>query len=156
MAARRAIGPRGAWLMASVFFATGAVLLAVACGLIARDRLWGDTPRWVVAAAGLLFGAGGCAPLSATGQLGRRLGQWMGLLAAFNLAAIFHWIAFGPGSRHFSGGLSVFGIPADQVDHNERAGRLYFGIFAVLLDLLLVLGVWRLLKGRPDDGEEPQ
>ena len=76
--------------MAIAFFAAGALLLAFAFELIGDNRASGDTPRWVIAAAGVLFGAGGFVPLSATGQVSRLIGQWMGLLAAASLAAVFH------------------------------------------------------------------
>ena len=46
------MGARGAWVMAIAFFAAGTLLLTFAFGLIGGNRAWGDTPRWVIAAAG--------------------------------------------------------------------------------------------------------
>jgi len=138
------MGARGAWVMAIAFFGAGALLLALALGLIGGNRASGDTPRWVIAAAGGLFGAGGFVPLSATGQVSRRIGQWMGLLAVTGLATVFHWIAFGAGPRHFSGGVSAFGLTLGQANQGEMVGRIFFGLFAVILDLMLLVGLWRL------------
>jgi len=140
------MGARGAWVMAIAFFGAGALLLALALGLIGGNRASGDTPRWVIAAAGGLFGAGGFVPLSATGQVSRRIGQWMGLLAVTGLAAVFHWIAFGAGPRHFSGGVSAFGLTLGQANQGEMVGRIFFGLFAVILDLMLLVGLWRFAR----------
>jgi len=140
------MGARGAWVMAIAFFAAGALILALALGFIGENRASGDTPRWVIAAAGVLFGAGGFVPLSATDQVSRRIGQWMGLLAGAGLAVVFHWIAFGAGSRHFSGGTSVFGLTMGQASHSELMGRIFFGFFAVILDLMVLVGLWRLSR----------
>jgi hypothetical protein len=126
----------------------GALLGAFALGLIGRDYPWGHTPRWVVGAAGVLFATGGFVPLASSGRVSSRTGQWMGLLMAIALAAVFHWIAFGPGTRQFSGSSSVLGIPIGSANPSERNGRIVFGTVAVLLDLCLVLGAWRLLTGR--------
>jgi hypothetical protein len=146
MAEQRRMGARGAWVMAIAFFAAGALLLALALGFIGENRASGDTPLWVIAAAGVLFGAAGFVPLSATGQASRRIGQWMGLLAAAGLATVFHWIAFGAGPRHFSGGISAFGLTVGQTHQSELMGRIFFGFFAVILDLMLVVGLWRLSR----------
>jgi len=146
MAEQRRMGARGAWVMAIAFFAAGALILALALGFIGENRASGDTPRWVIAAAGMLFGAAGFVPLSATDQVSWRIGQWMGLLAAAGLATVFHWIAFGAGSRHFSGGISAFGLTLGQTNHSELMGRIFFGFFAVILDLMLVVGLWRLSR----------
>jgi hypothetical protein len=151
------MGPRGAWLMAIAFLAAGALLLALAFGLLGANRPWGDTPRWVVAAAGALFGAGGFVPLSATSQVSRRTGQWMGLLAALALAAVFHWIAFGAGPRQFSGGISAFGLTVGRPHDSALAGRVFFGFIAVLLDLIVLLGLWRLSRpSQPKSSSDDQ
>jgi hypothetical protein len=152
MAEQRPLGSRGAWVMAIAFFADGALLLALAFGLIGGDRVSGDTPRWVIAAAGVLFGAGGFVPLSATDQVSWRIGQWMGLLAATGLATVFHWIAFGAGPRRFTGGISAFGLTMGQANHSELMGRIFFGFFAVILDLMLLAGLWRLSRSLKKPG----
>ena len=149
MAEQRPMGPRGAWVMAIALFAAGALLLALASGLIRANGASGVTPRWVIGAAGVLFGAGGFVPLSATDQVSRRIGQRMSLLAAAGLATVFNWIAFGAGSRHFSGAISAFGLAIGQANHSELMGRIFFGFFAVVLDLMFLVALWRFSRPSP-------
>jgi hypothetical protein len=53
---------------------------------------------------------------------------------------VFDWVAFGPGERRFSGSASVPGISLSG-STSELAGRVFFGLFAVLFDLA-ALGLW--------------
>jgi len=55
------------------------------------------------------------------------------LLLTF-FAATFDWVAFGPGERHFSGGIG-FGIGGFGFNPGETSGRAVFGIGAVLIDV---------------------
>jgi hypothetical protein len=61
-------------------------------------------------------------------------------LMATALAVVFDWVAFGPGERRFSGSASVPGISLSG-STSELAGRVFFGLFAVLFDLA-ALGLW--------------
>jgi len=55
------------------------------------------------------------------------------LLLTF-FAATFDWVAFGPGERHFSGGIGL-GIGGVGFSPGETFGRTVFGIVAVLIDV---------------------
>ena len=62
--------------------------------------------------------------------------QSRNLLAALLItcfAITFDWVAFGPGERHFTGSIMGFGfIPG------ELMGRIAFGAFAVILDVVAI------------------
>jgi len=49
-------------------------------------------------------------------------------------------VAFGPGERKFSGGIS-FGVIGTGFQPGELFGRTVFGFFAVILDIMAIL-VW--------------
>ena len=63
-------------------------------------------------------------------------GRWRNLLTALLItcfAITFDWVAFGPGERHFTGSIMGFGfIPG------ELMGRIAFGAFAVILDVVAI------------------
>ena len=106
-------------------------------------------PEWVVFLAGGTFFLAGWLILLPEGWLKTR-----GLLAAMLLsafAAVFDWISFGPGERHFSGGMSI-GPLFSAAANDKDAGRIVFGIASVLMSLLAVW-VWlrwlRLLFAPP-------
>ena len=61
-------------------------------------------------------------------------------------AAVFNWIAFGPGERRFGGGIALPFV-AVSGPSSEWTGRAAFGIGAVLVDLFLV---WFLERGLRD------
>lgn len=71
-----------------------------------------------------------------------------GVLLITSFAVTFDWIAFGPGERHFSGGISLGGVgfgarPA------ELFGRVMFGAGAVVFDIIAVVLWVRLLRAQP-------
>ena len=127
-----------------VFFgAMGTFIVLLALGTFGDPHLSDGTPPWVGVAAGLAFLLGGLAVIVGYGVAGGiapdgdlpagtpffvRLVQYvLGLGITAMLASIASWVAFGSGSRHFSGsGLFVGGAL------NEALGRAVFGIGAVL------------------------
>ena len=70
----------------------------------------------------------------------------LGLGVVGALAAVFNWVAFGPGPRSFSGGIS---IPFVSIfgPQSEWSGRVAFGLAAGLIDLFLV---WVIVRGLRD------
>jgi hypothetical protein len=62
------------------------------------------------------------------------------------LAAVFNWVAFGPGERRFGGAISVPFV-AVSGPASEWSGRVAFGIGATLIDLFLV---WMVARGLRD------
>jgi hypothetical protein len=142
--------------------AMGAFIVAGACNLFGLDlHPEKDTPSWIGICAGLLFVAGGLAVMLQSlpaakpmpdGGLSPDAPRWvqgaslvLGLFIAGAFAAIFLWIAFGPGERHFSSNVPFVSGPA-----NETLGRVVFGfgaIFSCAMFLgFLVSGTRRILR----------
>ena len=149
------LSPRAATFMGCVFIGVG--LLTIWAGL--RDGGSNDVPSWVPVCAGLFFMAGGGAVILNFGTEGRtgrdgqllpntpfviRLGNLALTLTVVGLlGAIFAWIGFGPGERHFSTAVST-PFSRTPIDNDETLGRSVFGGFSVLLVLVFVSG---LIKG---------
>jgi hypothetical protein len=78
------------------------------------------------------------------------LQRFFGALLVTAFALTLDWIAFGPGERHFSGGISIgIGIGFNP---GQLLGRIAFGIGAVILDIMAAV-LWtrelaRLLGGK--------
>ena len=69
-----------------------------------------------------------------------------GALMVSLLALAFDWIAFGPGERQFTGSVGVAGAAVSSAV-GEPAGRVFFGLFALLFDIAAI-GLWlRLIRG---------
>jgi hypothetical protein len=109
-----------------------------------------NAPRWVIAAIGgaFVFFGGWTAIVYALGYDPRRseetlpppLVQLAFFAPGLTLFALpFHWVAFGPGPRAFSGSISLPFIAGSQRS-GEMSGRIMFGIGAVLIDLM-ILGI---------------
>jgi hypothetical protein len=142
--------------------AMGAFIVAGASGLFGLDLHPTErTPSWVGICAGLMFVAGGFAVMLQSlpaakplpdGSLSPDAPRWvqgaslaLGLFIVGAFAAIFLWIAFGPGERHFSMSWSFGSGPA-----NETFGRVVFGFGAVfscaMFLAFLVSGARRFLR----------
>jgi hypothetical protein len=146
----RHLSPRAATMMGALFVGVGLLVVLAAGGVIPADDKSFHAPRWVVSACGLLFVVAGVA-VAVTAAPGAPEGAgrttWRSLLLGGTIvglmAAVFNWIAFGPGERRFGGGIALpfvsIGGPA-----SEWSGRATFGLAAVLLDLFLV---WFLARG---------
>jgi hypothetical protein len=151
--------------------ALGAFIVAGASGLFGVTlHPTEGTPQWVGICAGAIFVAGGFAvalqSLPAAkpmpdGSLSPDAPRWvqraslaLGLFIVGGFAAIFLWIAFGPGERHFSGSGSFGGIRVTETlsggHANEMIGRAAFGFGAVFACVMfvafLVSGARRLLR----------
>jgi len=130
----------------------GLVILFVALGIIPTDESNFHAPHWVVGAAGLAFFLAGLAILvgpppgapEASRTTWRTFLLGLGVVGA--LAAVFNWIAFGPGPRSFSGGISIPFV-AISGPQSEWSGRIAFGVAAGLIDLFLV---WVIVRGLRD------
>jgi hypothetical protein len=133
-------------LMAAAFVGAGGAILALALGWMRVDPTTLEAPRWVIACAGLMFIAAGVVPLSLAFGFADWFNQLSALVAAGALAAVFNWIAFFPGARHFTGTTSVLGLRLAAGASGEMTGRIIFGIPALLIDGSVLLGLWRLLR----------
>lgn len=150
----RPLSPQGtAWVGALVGVA-GLVIVLIALDVIAVDPAKFHAPHWVVGAAGLVFFLAGIAilttpPGSPEAAPGARA-TWRTFLLGAGivgaLAAVFNWIAFGPGPRQFGGTISIPFV-AMSGPQSEWSGRAIFGIAAALMDLFLL---WVVVRGLRD------
>jgi hypothetical protein len=161
VADRNQLSPGGAIVIGVFFGAMGTFIVLLALGTFGDPHLSDGTPPWVGVAAGMAFLLGGLAIIVGYGVAGGvapdgdlpagtpffvRLVQYaLGLGITTILASIASWVAFGSGSRHFSGsGPFISGAV------NEPLGRTVFGIGAVLIwaimAAMLVLGIKRLRR----------
>jgi hypothetical protein len=69
-----------------------------------------------------------------------RLRTFAGAMLMTGFALTFDWIAFGPGTREFGGGVSA-GTIAVPFRPGEMLGRSVFGVCAVLMDVVVLL-IW--------------
>jgi len=121
-----------------------------------------DGPNWVGVAFMLMFVNAGImvvlldsmfSPLHET--------VWFSYLHASILLSIpliftilLNWIAFGPGEREFSGGVSIpfFSISFGRAD--EIMGRIIFAIPALILDVIVVVSIVAVVKSLFDKEEK--
>ncbi len=118
--------------------AAGLAPMVFAVGLITPRPDSMRAPEWVVFLAGCTFFLAGCLILLPESWVKARGFLGVVLLSAF--AAVFDWISFGPGERHFSGGFSI-GQLFSSGGSDEVTGRVVFGIAAASMSLL-ALWVW--------------
>ena len=149
----REISPRGAILLGLLVAAVGIAIIAAAAWAPQKDV---HAPRWVAASAGgafMLFGswtavvyALGYDPKRSAETLPPPLVQLAFFVPGIALLALpFHWVAFAPGPRAFSGSFS---LPFLSISRRagELSGRIAFGAGAVLMDLMIVAVAVRLLR----------
>ena len=142
--------------------------LCAVCGLISVLGALGviqlnrppDVPAWMGVAAGsafllaavLLFAdaaaggadADGSMPASAPAYL-RHIQTMTGAAIVLVMALMVTWIAFGRGERHFS---TTIALPFlfYRSANSDLSGRIAFGIAAVLIWLVMILGTIAALK----------
>ena len=160
MADRNQLSPGGAIVIGLLCGAMGTLVMLLALGA-GEGRMSDGTPPWVLVCGGLAFVLAGLAIIVGYGIAGGvtpdgdllpgtpfavRLVQYLlGLGIVAMLASIASWVAFGGGSRHFTGsGPFISGAV------NEALGRTAFGIGAALawafMALMIVVSVKRLRR----------
>jgi len=146
-------------LMGAIASVVGVVILLVGLNVIAFELPQSEIPRWMFAAAGLMFFCIGVVVAGSTlppetqqSALYRWLQYFMlvGGLGAFS--AIFLWVGFGPGAREFESSTTI-GPFTTSGKGDELIGRLMFGGFGLLTGLgtlwhaisrpLQLLGIWQ-------------
>ena len=131
--------------MAAAFVGMGLMIVAMAADLIHVEPSDMHAPRWVIAAAGMMFVFGGMVIPASQSYSGGEPTLWVrliGLLIMVCFALVFNWVAFGPGEREFTTSVNGFVVE----NSGEIFGRSVFGFFAVLVDLWLVYGVYDFVK----------
>lgn len=131
-----------AWL-AGLIAAMGVFVVLMAVDVIPIDPESLHAPRWVPAVGGLVFVLGGL--LAAVGPGRPLLKDLLAGLLILGMAAIATWIAFGPGERRFSGGISV-GPVGIRGGTGPSFGRIVFGVGAVLLWAMFAFATYRCAK----------
>jgi hypothetical protein len=133
--ANRPLTTRGRLVFGGLFIAMGAFPM----WLSVKDPGSVNGPWWLGFVAGGLFAAAGLAVATQETPVGRWVGPLaVGLIFA-GFAAIGNWIAFGPGPRACSGGVSFLFFQGSAAA-GEMECRVAFGFGAVLLDAILVGG----------------
>ena len=118
-------------------------------GIVPHREAQGVAP-WVAIAAGSMFilaglavingyalggGAQANGDLSANAPFAVRVTQFLLGTAIIGLMfAMFAWVAFGSGARHFSSSVSIPGLSLSG-HSSERSGRIVFGIAAIAIGL---------------------
>jgi hypothetical protein len=116
------------WWLALLVIAAGSAIIAGAVGWLPL-KLSPGVPRWVGAAAGLVFVLAGVA--IAMPPRASRLKDLVGATLVTLFASIGAWVAFGPGERAFTSSVSG-GAIAVSGDGNEWVSRFVFGFGAIL------------------------
>ena len=124
----------------------GPLLMGLAIFIVFQKTSPG-VPQWTGYTAALSFFLAGIAVTEmafGTNQLANIVGP----LIVACLAIIPTWIAFGPGERHCSGGLSILGFGLHQQNAGEMECRIVFGFAALLLWMLLIGGIWYTIAAK--------
>ncbi len=138
MATTAELTPRARLAFGVVAIAAGLAPMALAIGLITPRPGSMRAPEWVVFLAGCTFFLFGWLILLPERWVKTR--GFLGGVLLTGFAAVFDWIGFGPGERHFSGGFSI-GPLSTSGSSSELTGRVVFGIAAASMSLLAVW-VW--------------
>ncbi len=129
------------------FFFFSGFLFCFVFGWIPMQPSSSPTPLWVVVAGAMFFFFAGVLILLIESERWAWLRNLVMWLFVCCLAVVFNWVAFGEGERHFSGSSSFMGFTSSAAT-GETEGRIVFGFFAVLMDLLVLLVPLRALFRR--------
>ncbi len=132
------LSPGGRIVIGLAMAALGIGIVALGVNYLVHDPSMLASGEVAVLPAGMAFAAGGA--MLALPERFVRTRALIGALLVTAFALTGDWVAFGPGDRHFTGGISV-GTVAAHMHPGETIGRVVFGIGAVILDLLALL-VW--------------
>ena len=110
-------------------------------------------PRWIVFSSVLLFfNTGIVVGLMDTGFNEYRETWWLsylhgmaGLSIPLIFLMLFNWVSFGPGTREFSGGISIPFLSISFDGANQIIGRIFFAIPTLFMDLILFLVLYQLI-----------
>lgn len=138
------------WWFAAIFVLAGCVIMGVGGGVIPVDPASVHAPGWVIVLCGAAFALGGVlAGLGNRGSEHEALSALIALLFMLCFAGAFSWVAFGPGERAFSGGVSVGPVGAGG-RAGETVGRIAFGFGATLMWVFAAAITAKLVRGVRD------
>ncbi len=147
------------WFFGPLMLLFGSLVAAVALGWVPVVPKRVHVPMWLVGAIGVAFLSLGLVVMLDGIKMLEKIRGWLGLMFFLSFASIFNWVAFGPGERHFTVKTSIGSGAAHATTSSpgdELTGRIMFGLFAVILDLLLLspwlMKLWRWLRGSRREG----
>lgn len=151
------IRPLTGLLMGTVFLLPGLMIVFIALGWIEVDPARIHAPRWVLGVCGGMFALTGLGTLyygirnalggssEDRGDSGFPVVGWLiGLVISGGIALSFGWVAFGPGTRAFTGSAGVGGVAIGGPAPSELFGRAIFGAVALLSGMF---AIWGLVYG---------
>lgn len=137
------LSPRGRIAVGAIVAALGLLMI----GLNLHAALQATHPLtsedFIGALAAMIFVFGGALLALPPERSGWQM--LTGALLVTTFALTLDWVAFGPGTRQFGGGIS-FGIGIG-FHVSELMGRVVFGIGAVVLDIMAAVMWVRLIRG---------
>ena len=131
-----------AWFGA-LFILAGAPIVGVGAGWIPVDPTAVHAPGWVIVLCGGIFMLAGT--MFCTQGLGENVVDGLAFLLVAAFGTVFGWIAFGPGTREFTGSGGTGPVSAGG-RAGELPGRIAFGIGAILIGIIAVAVLVRLLR----------
>ena len=139
--------------MGGMVILMGSVPVLAAVGIIPTDDAFWLAPRWVGGIAGGVFVVAGLFILTKPAvdrlepQMRKQIAGLFPLLIVSGLATISGWVAFGSGERQFSTTISNW-LVVFSSGGSELVGRIAFGLGAVALIVITIIGWWKYLTGR--------
>lgn len=130
--------------MLGFFFFSG-LIFSFVFGWLHRAPSSDQTPEWLAIPLATFFLLMGLLVLLADHERLAWLHKLMIWMLVICLAIPFNWVAFGEGERQFGGTSFIIGIFTGDAP-GEMEGRIAFGLFGLLLDVLVLWMPLRWLK----------
>jgi hypothetical protein len=110
-------------------------------------------PRWIAFSAILIFfNCGILVGLMDSGFNEFRETWWLsylhgmsGLSIPLIFLMLFNWVSFGPGTREFSGSISIPFLSFSFEGANQILGRIVFAIPTLFMDLVMFLVIYQMI-----------
>ena len=160
----------GAWGVGALFVAGGIPPVLIGIGVLKPPPSPDNAPAWLALCAGIAFIAAGLCVIVDYGIGGITLkpdGDFpdgtpiairvanlvLGAIIVGSMTAMFGWVSFGPGTRHFSTTIYLPFMPEPLRQRSgEISGRIIFGFGTILLAFMFVactvVGIKRLQRAR--------
>lgn len=128
----------GAFIFGCFFLLCGSMVLGL-LGVTPGKTNAAQANGSLILISGLVFAFAGLSMIIF--GLGRsHLAAKFAALALLAFVVAFNWIAFVPGERNFKRSVSTGWAETNRAQVSETEGRLVFGMFALLIDGLIVYG----------------
>ena len=151
----------GIILFGLLFLAVGMIPVLAITGVLPHGNAPSDpAPSWIGWAIGLMFGGGGVVIIikglaggynATSGALPdgapillRAIHDLLTIAIMCSLTAVFTWIAFGPGARHFN--VSGGGVMMRTSGWGDMLGRVAFGIASIAFWCVTGYGTLSILR----------